>query len=700
MLPEEFKARFTTLAQQQQLEKALEVVKNIKTDDKIYNFEFAKHSANILLHVMADHTTVIAAFYYPFFVTQKITAEQIEAVSGKEVVTILTTLLKVEQLKINTRESQTQNIKNMFLALAKDIRVIILKLAIVQQTVANLKHLDKPEQQDLMHQVKEIYAPLAAMIGIGYIKSTLENETFLFYKPMEYANLNKELHKYFEIRNNQIKKSIEDIKQVIKPIDAKVYGRHKQISSIYKKLVKQNSGLNNIFDILAVRVIVNTIEDCYAAVGKIHSLYVPMGRFKDYIAQPKENGYQSLHTTVLVENGDPLEIQIRTKDMHNYAEYGFAAHWAYKEKRKVNESDKKINYIRSVMELYKEKSPEEMLDALKIDVYSGDIFVQTPMGKVIQFSEGATPVDFAYAIHSKIGDTCVGAKVNGKMVPLNTQLQNGDIVEIVTNSGSKGPSRDWLKFVKADARGKINAFFRRERKDENIKRGKSMLESGAKAKNITLSNIMQDAYLEVVYDKYSLSSLEDMYASIGYGGLTVNQVLNRLTNLYNEEHKETPVVQAFDKRGKKALKNAAAVNVLGYANLMTKFAGCCNPLPGDDIVGYVSRGKGVTIHRTNCPSIQNIEEERLIECSWNKEHTQGFLGALTVVATNSPNSIATVSKKIGDLKVEIASLKSMARNAERMTLHVHVYVKRKEELADIINKVNALSCVLEIYRGV
>ncbi len=684
-----------------EIEQTNNFVKNLNYKSEIYNLKFSEGIIEILLNVMADYHTIIAAYFYSALKTEVITIEELKNNKSitQDAYNILVSVFKIEQLKINTKESQAENIKNMFIALAKDIRVIMLTLAIWQNKVLMIDEFEKAEQKFIMTHVKDIYAPLAAMIGVGYIKSNLENEVFKFFKPVEYAELNKILHKYVEERNEQIEKSIEIIKKEIYPINAQVYGRQKQISSIYKKLENKQSDLGQIYDILAIRVIVETIEQCYTVLGKIHAIYKPVGRFKDYVAQPKENGYQSLHTTVIVENGDPLEIQIRTNEMHTYAEYGFAAHWAYKEKRKVNESDQKISYIRSVMELYKEKSAEELVDALKIDVYSGNIFCQTPMGKIIKFPEGATPIDFAYSIHSKIGDTCIGAKVNGKMVPLNTTLTNGDIVEIVTGANSKGPSRDWLKLAKtSEAKSKISSFFKREMKDENIKKGKSILEAQAKSKNLNLAKLFKEDYLEYVYDKYSLANLDDMYASIGYGGLSANQVLSRLTNLYNEEEKKKPMLVEYAQTELKQSGKKNIINVLGYNNLMTKLAKCCNPLPGDEIIGYVSRGKGVTIHRTNCVTLKTAEDERLINCSWNVDEKDNFIGALTILSVNNANAIASISRKIADLKLSIVSMKTFIKSKEQMTVNISVNVRKKEDLIDVIAKLNQLSVVLDVYR--
>ena len=702
MLLNKLKGYFKDSSQYAQLEDALKQLDKLEFKHPIYNKEFAYGVVDIMLNVMGDFHTFLAAIYYVPFKMQILDETALKTKITPDALDILKSLNKLESIKINTKDTQVQNVNNMFIALAKDIRVILLKLSVTEQEVLSIDKFSKTEQTEIMTQSRDIYAPIAAMISIGHVKATLENETFKFFKPLEYAKLNQQLHKYIEERNKQINLTIQKIKREIAPQEFQVYGRQKQISSIYKKMEQQHLDLTKLYDIMAVRIIVNTVEECYAVLGKVHALYKPMGRFRDYIAQPKSNGYQSLHTIVIVDNGDPLEIQIRTADMHNYAEYGFAAHWAYKQKRKVNEGDRKIIYIRSVMDLYKQKSAEELLDALKIDVYSGNIYCQTPMGKILQFPEGATPIDFAYAIHSKIGDTCVGAKLNGKMVPLSTSMNNGDVVEIITNANSKGPSRDWLKFAKSsDTRSKINAYFKREMKDENIKKGKTILEAQAKAKALNLPKLMKDEWLQEVYDKYTLSSLEDMYASIGYGGISAAQVLGKLTALQRQEENIKPITEISELEvplKRVSSKSSSAINVLGYNNLMTKFARCCNPLPGDEIVGYVSRGKGVTIHRKNCDAIKSSEDERLIECSWNDGVNETFTGYFTILAVNAPSTIATISRKISDQKLNIERIRTANKSKDQTAIYLGVAVKEKQQLNDLIYKLKNLSCVLDIYR--
>ena len=448
-------------------------------------------------------------------------------------------------------------------------------------------------------------------------------------------------------------------------------------------------------DILAVRILVNNVEECYSALGRVFTIFKPLGNFKDYIANPKDNGYQSLHTAIILDNGDPVEIQIRTFDMHTYAEYGFAAHWAYKEKKKVDESGVKINYIRSIMDLHKEKSSDELLEIMKTDVYSGKIFVQSPMGKIIDFPEGATPIDFAYAIHSNIGNSCVGAKINGRMVPLTTQMNNGDTIEIITNPNAKGPSRDWLKVVKtSSAKSKINAFFKKEMKEENIKKGKAMLEDNAKNKNINLSKLFVPKYLDELFEKYSFQSLDDVYASIGYGGITALQVLNKLNASYRADNSN----QDIKEFSLNDIKNDGEIEVKGFSNILTKIGRCCNPLPGDDIIGYISRGNGITVHRRDCETLKNYEFERLIECGWRSGTNKSFIGSITIIATEMPGLVATITKKLNDEKVSLVGLVAKRQDDLRSIITIQMNIKDKTELDVLINKLKQFSFAIDVYR--
>jgi len=723
---EEFLTQLKKHFDQNVVEKITNLFNNIANkydNNSLYSEKFAIQISKNIIENRLDADSVIIGLIYPIF---KIDPNIINSdIIDQDIRNIFIRLEKIENLNLSTHQEQLENIKKMFIALAKDIRVIIIKLCIEQAKLAFIDKFNENELAKYMQEITDVYFPICQMIGLSHIKNNFGNATFKYYKPQMYEELTNTLSKLIEERNSQIKKVISKLKVEMTNIcpNAVVYGRQKQLYSIAKKLQSKNMAvstindiygrnnylkemadntsfkenrLNQIMDILAVRILVDSVEECYSALGKVFTIFKPLGNFKDYIANPKENGYQSLHTAIVLENGDPVEIQIRTFDMHTYAEYGFAAHWAYKEKKKVDESGVKINYIRSIMDLHKEKSSDELLDIMKTDVYSGKIFVQSPMGKIIDFPEGATPIDFAYAIHSNIGNSCVGAKINGRMVPLTTQMNNGDTIEIITNPNAKGPSRDWLKVVKtSSAKSKINAFFKKEMKEENIKKGKSILEDNAKNKNINLSKLLVTKYLDELFEKYSFQSLEDVYASIGYGGITATQVLNKLNASYRADNSNIDNIREFTLSD---IKNDGEIEVKGFSNLLTKIARCCNPLPGDDIIGYISRGNGITIHRSDCETLKNYEFERLIECSWRSGTNKSFIGSITIVATDSPGLVAKITKKLNDEKVSLVGLVAKKQDNLRSTITIQMNIKDKAELDLLINKLKQFSFAIDVYR--
>ena len=703
----------------------LDVYSSKYSDKGLYTETFAVDIARNILNNRLDVDSIIIGLLYPIFKENSEIAN--DDILNDDIKSIFRRLQKIENLNLSTHQEQLENIKNMFIALAKDIRVIIIKLCIEESKLNFLDILDEQYVSKFMQEVTDIYFPICQMIGLSHIKNHFGNATFKYYKPTMHKELTQTLDKYVKERNEAIQDVIKRLKVEITNIcpNAVVYGRQKQLYSIAKKLQMKNMGintindiygrnnylqdvadkgvfkenkLNQIMDILAVRILVDTIDECYATLGKVYTIYKPLGNFKDYIANPKENGYQSLHTAIILDNGDPVEVQIRTFDMHTYAEYGFAAHWAYKEKKKVDESGVKINYIRSILDLHKEKTNDELLEIMKTDVYSGKIFVQSPMGKIIDFPEGATPIDFAYAIHSNIGNTCVGAKINDRMVPLTTPMNNGDIIEIITNPNAKGPSRDWLKIVKTNsAKSKINAFFKKEMKEENIKKGKRMLESQANLKSINLSRLLVPEFLEEVFEKYTFQGIDDMYASIGYGGVTVNQILNKLNVLYKTANLENQLNREYSLAN---YKNEGEIIVKGFSNLMTKMARCCNPLPGDDICGYISRGNGITIHRKDCESLKNYEFERLIEVDWHSNNlNKTFIGMITIIANDINGLVAKVTKKLNDEKISLAGIVAKKREDNKAIINLQVNISNKNELNNLIAKLNQLSFVLEVYRS-
>ena len=706
------------------LHQVYDLVRPLYNSNPLESNKFAISISSAILDNGLDCKSVAVGLVYPIYKSNPELLDN-ELFAG-EISGIFSRLTKIENLNLSTHQDQLDNIKNMFIALAKDIRVIIIKLCIEQSKLHFIDKLSGDYVEKLMKEITDVYFPICQMIGLSTIKNDFGNATFKYYKPAMYNELAGALSTYMEERNSNINEVIAKLKNEIKTIcpNAVVYGRQKQLFSIAKKLQSKNmavstikdiygrnnylndvadkvsfneSRLHQIMDILAVRILVNKVEECYSALGRVFTLFKPLGNFKDYIANPKENGYQSLHTAIVLDNGDPVEVQIRTFDMHTYAEYGFAAHWAYKEKKKVDESGVKINYIRSIMDLHKEKSSDELLEIMNTDVYSGKIFVQSPLGKILEFPEGSTPIDFAYAIHSNIGNTCIGAKINDRMVPLSTPMNNGDIVEIVTNPNAKGPSRDWLKLVKtSSAKSKINSFFKKAMKDENIKKGKSIIENYAKTKALNLSKLMINEYLEEVFDKYSFQNLDDMYASVGFGAITASQILNKLNTLYKADNKE---IFAPNKDYQlNNIKNDGDIEVKGFSNLLTKLAKCCSPLPGDDIIGYISRGSGITIHRKDCESLKNYEFERLIECSWNVASSKNFVGSITLIANDSTGLVSTLTKKLNDEKVSMVGLLAKKIEDNKVVITIHLNIKDKNELDLLITKIKQMNIAIEVYR--
>ena len=550
--------------------------------------------------------------------------EQIKNDYGEEVLNFLHALKKLIEIDYQNEEQEAENIRKMFFALAKDIRVIIVKLCFI---LAELKYLIKENKTEQLNikskQTLELFAPLAARLGLSSLKSELEDLAFKSLHAKRYEEIKEEVEKKYKERE----KTVENLKSEVRKfmnelsIEGEITGRKKHIYSIYKKLNEKNGNLDKIYDLVAVRAILNSVEDCYALLGKINSSVTPLqNRFKDYIAIPKSNGYQSLHTTVMFKNV-PVEIQIRTKEMHRNAEFGVAAHWMYKEKRnKLDSLDERLGWIREIMEKEKQMSSEEIIDSLKVDIYDGEIFVQTPKGKVIHLPEGASSIDFAYAIHSDIGNKCIGAKVNGKMCPITKKLENGDIVEIVTNPNSKGPSRDWLKIIKTTgARNKILAFFKKEMKDENIKNGKLFFEQAIKNLGYSVNKLTDKKYLEKLVDKSGFFTLDELFASIGYGSSSAKIFAGKLVNIYQQQFRAERKVEdqiIFEENIDGEKPTEENIDVDGMNNLMIKFANCCQPMVGDEIVGFVSHGQGIVVHRKRCPNLAFFDKDRLIDVKW------------------------------------------------------------------------------------
>ncbi|MBO7508625.1 MAG: bifunctional (p)ppGpp synthetase/guanosine-3',5'-bis(diphosphate) 3'-pyrophosphohydrolase, partial [Clostridia bacterium] len=585
--------------------------------------------------------------------------------------------------------------RSMLVAMAKDIRVIILKLADVLNTSRHQKKLSQIEQAKLHKEVADLYIPLASRLGLSYIKSELQDLDLSFTQPNEYKKLMKILAEDSKEREDQMTKVKAELKLLLEDlgINGEIQGRLKHVSSIYNKIHQKNYKLSQLFDLVAVRVLVNSVNECYSVLGAVHTKYMPLdGRFKDYIARPKANGYQSLHTTV-VAYGKPFEIQIRTFEMHNHAEYGIAAHFLYKEKKqKIDQLDGKLLWIRKIIENPNISSSTDLINELKTDVYSGEIFVQTPMGKILELPENSTPVDFAYEIHTNIGNTCVGAKVNGKMVPLNKTLNNADVVEIITSTNAKGPSKDWLSFVKSSgARNKINQFFKKMDKDDNIKKGKTMLEQSAKNKEVDLKKFLEDKILEDVFNRYSLKNLDDMYAMIGCGAITTTQILNRMIALYTQLDTAEKEFVFKPITNSRSTEKGSSISELG--SMLIKYAKCCNPVPGDEIVGFISRGRGVTIHRSDCKALKSLDADRLMPLSWNDEGTKdsNFVAGIRLVVKNTSGMLANIANKVAEQKINITSINSKNFGYDKTIVDVHVSVSSKTALEDLMIKLKNIN---------
>ena len=603
----------------------------------------------------------------------------------------------LEDVQSLTKDNESEDIRRMFMAICQDMRVVIVKFATILFDLQQVKNPMTQDQQEFVTMVRDIFAPLAERLGLSQFKNSFEDLCFELLEPTAYSTL----------KNDALLKSSENLKQMettrrklIKilnelHIEGEIQSRQKHFYSVYKKIIKKNITLGKIYDLVAMRVLVPTIENCYEVFGKIHAIYKPIqGRVKDYIANPKPNGYQSLHTTIVADNLRPLEIQIRTFDMHKQSEYGVAAHWIYKERRNQNKFDQKMTWFRQMLENSSNLSNEEFLETLKIDLYGESIFVQTPKGKILELPQGATIIDFAYAIHSDVGNYCVGGKVNGKLLPITSTLSNGDEVQILTNPNSKGPSRDWLNHIKtASARSKIRAFFKSELKDENIRLGKQMLEQQIKAKNIVLAKPEKDAILTEIASALMIDNMDSLFAEIGAGSLPINSVMGRFMNLYTKNKiKNTPDTVLTIKSDKDG------VLVDGDSGLLVRYAGCCSPVYGDDIIGYISRGRGVTIHRKSCPNLKSLESERLISAVWQDNSKTEFTTKIKIEADNTSSVITAVNNFVLDLRARVKSF-SYKPLADGIVFELTLQIKHKNELDSLITRLNNIKDVRNVYRS-
>jgi GTP pyrophosphokinase len=598
----------------------------------------------------------------------------------------------------------------MVVAMAKDIRVIIVKLADRLHNMRTLEYMTDEKKKEKAIETLEIYAPIAHRLGISKIKWELEDLSLRYLDPENYYDLVDKVSKRRMEREAYIDQIIGILHEKLGEmgIKADINGRPKNFYSIYKKMMYQGKAFEQIYDLTAVRILVDNIKDCYGALGIVHTLWKPLpGRFKDYVAMPKPNMYQSLHTTVMGNKGEIFEVQIRTYEMHRTAEYGIAAHWKYKEGNpKTDNFDEKLTWLRQLMEWQSDlNDPKEFMEALKIDFFTDEVFVFTPRGDVINLPEGSTPIDFAYRVHTDVGNKCVGAKVDNRIVPLNHKLRNGNIVEVITSSNSNGPSRDWLKIVKSNqAKTKIKQYFKLKERDKNIAKGKEYLEKEIKRLGYKPSDILKDEWLKNIATKVSINSIEDLYASIGYGSITLNQVINKLKEIYSEHFKpeEKDIIESnIQKAARKSKpKHTQGIKVKGIDNIKVRFSKCCNPVPGDDIVGFITRGRGVSIHRTDCPNIKSdlADEERLIEVSWDFEKKASYNAEIQVRAADRPGLLAEIALKINDADVGLVSLNARTNKDKSVLITMILEIHDKEQLNDLMKKVRKIGNVFDVYR--
>lgn len=681
--------------------------------------------AIILADLELDKETIVAGLLHDVVEDTVMTSEEIRGEFNAEVELLVDGVTKLGQLNYSADkvEVQAENLRKMFLAMAKDIRVILIKLADRLHNMRTLKYMPPHKQKEKARETMDIYAPIAQRLGISKVKIELDDLSLKYLKPEVYYDLVEKINLKKSERQAFIDQIVGDVRAHIEKasINAQIDGRIKHFFSIYKKMVNQDKTIDQIYDLFAVRIIVDTVRDCYAALGIIHEMYKPIpGRFKDYIAMPKPNMYQSLHTTLIGPSGQPFEIQIRTFEMHRTAEYGIAAHWKYKEvsnngKVSVTQSEEeKMSWLRQILEWQRDMSDnKEFLSLLKsdLDLFSESVYCFTPAGDVKTLPNGSTPIDFAYNVHSAVGNKMVGARVNGKLVPIEYVIKNGDRVEIITSQNSKGPSRDWLKVVKStQAKNKINQWFKQELKEDNILKGKEMLIQYAKVKAISLGEIQKPKYQEAVMKKYGFRDWDSVLAALGHGGLKEGQIINKLLETYNKDHKaeltDEKVLEATAEHKDKLHigKSKGGIVVKGIHDVAVRFSKCCNPIPGDEIVGYVTRGRGVTIHRTDCINVMNMSAEdrnRLIDAEWQvpaHESCERYMADINVFAYNRTGLIVDISKIFTERKIDILALNTRISKQGTATINICFEVRSKEELNSMVEKIRQIESVKDIER--
>ncbi|NLT40378.1 MAG: bifunctional (p)ppGpp synthetase/guanosine-3',5'-bis(diphosphate) 3'-pyrophosphohydrolase [Clostridiales bacterium] len=714
----------------------MEAVKEIFTPsdlekiERAYRFAASKHegqlrrdgsafvthglaTAKIIVEMGLDVDSIIAAILHDCIEDTGTTHEEIAKAFGKPVAELVDGVTKLSRVPYSSvEEEQVENLRKMLLAMAKDIRVILIKLADRLHNMRTMEYQTEQKQRTKSLETMEIYAPIAHRLGMQKIKWELEDISLRYLDPYGYKEILDELQSRSTLNDRFIETNCSRIENRLKEADiaATVYGRTKHIYSIYRKVYSKDKGLGEVYDLYAFRVIVDTIADCYNVLGQIHDLFKPVpGRFKDYIGTPKPNLYQSLHTTVIGREGIPFEVQIRTWDMHLTAEYGIAAHWKYKQGVQGKQSEEeKLGWIRRLLENQQEMDPEDFISTLKTDMFSDEVFVFTPKGDVINLPAGATPIDFAYAIHSAVGNSMTGVKVNSRISNYDYVLQNGDVVEVITSKSSKGPSRDWIKLARSnEARTKIRQWFKRERQEENIANGRQSLEAELKKNNIPLSSVMGEEILPVILQKLHVSSLNELYASIGYGGTTAVKVVNRVKlelMRLSKEQRDKLSLERLTQEAKKPKRSETGLIVENIENCLTKFSHCCTPVPGDPVIGFITRGFGVSVHRQDCRNVLRAKEKesdegRWVKVSWTDQQDALYEARLALSSHDRDNFVVDIVTALSALKVKVQSLNARALPDGYAVVDMTVFVKNKAQLTEVMNRINGISGVIDVKRA-
>ena len=672
--------------------------------------------AYILADIGLDDSTICAALLHDVVEDTDMTDKDLREIFGDEIADMVAGVTKLSSIQFESvEERQVEDYRKMFLAMGKDIRVILIKLADRLHNMRTLKYLKRDRQIANAKETRDLYAPLANRLGIYSLKWELEDLSFKYLEPEEYHELVEGISKKREERTKFIEKIMADIRVALKKqkIDAEVTGRAKHLYSIYRKMKRDNKTLDQIYDLFALRILVNSVKDCYSALGVVHELYSPMpGRFKDYIAVPKPNMYQSIHTTLLGEKGTPFEVQIRTWDMHKIAEFGIAAHWAYKEasyfgkKQSVKVEEDKLAWLRETLEWQKDlQDPQEFLNTLKTELFEDEVYVFTPKGAIKVLPRGATPIDFAYSIHAEIGNRMTGCKINSKMMPIITPIHSGDIVEIITSDKSKGPSRDWLKFVKSStARNRIKTWFKKAQKAENIEKGKELIEKELKRIGLSHAELFKNEYIDPMLEKYRYKNVDEMYAAVGFGANSSVKVIAKMLQEYRKEHQEEDIEKKIEElkksKQKKPTSASSGVIVKGIDNCLVKLSKCCNPLPGDEIVGYITKGRGVSVHRKDCRNVKDLisEENRMIDVEWYTEEKSGYQAEIEIYSNDRAGLLVDILKELGTTKVKILGVNTKTTKERIAIIDVTLEVENLKELNKAQKAVRKVSSVYDVKR--